>query len=170
MDPAAVQAAVDRGGRVLLRGSFDFGEANGQPYNLVPSSAGQQQAINGPTLVPASGILAASRYPACWADPPQTVFITSDVEIHGDSTTLISGGYRTFTVGYRPLPFLHPASVALLAAERNNIAAGPNASPHLSCLQIMAADNDVPGFRPAATERTEEVLQAIGNMQWSGAG
>ena len=37
-----------------------------------------------------------------WASPPQTVFVTKDVEIRGDGSTEIVGGYRTFTIGYRP--------------------------------------------------------------------
>jgi hypothetical protein len=103
VDAAAVQAAVDGGGRVLLRGTFNFGEPNGSPYDLVPVPR-PWETFSGPTHAPANGTLAESRNQDFWANPPQTVFLTRDVEIYGDSTTEIVGGYRTFTVGYRPLP------------------------------------------------------------------
>lgn len=102
VDVPAVQAAVDGGGKVLLRGTFNFGEANESPYDLVPTT--ERETRTGPTHVPANGTLAESRNPAFWVNPPKTVFVTRDVEIHGDSTTEIVGGYRTFTLGYRPLP------------------------------------------------------------------
>lgn len=104
VDAIAVQAAVDGGGRVLLSGTFNFGEAVGEPYQFVQNPETEWDYPNGPSHVPANGSLENSRNADFWASPPQTVFVTSDVEIHGDGTTEIIGGYRTFTVGYRPLP------------------------------------------------------------------
>lgn len=104
VDVPAVQAAVDAGGRVLLRGTFDFGEAVGEPYEFIPNPPANWTYVNGPSHLPANGTLANSKNPAFWASPPRTVFVTTDVEIHGDDSTSVVGGYRTFTVGYRPLP------------------------------------------------------------------
>ena len=104
LDVAAVQAAVDGGGRVLLRGTFNFGEAMGEPYDFVPNPPANWDVPNGPSHVPVNGALEISRNPDFWINAPQTVFVSNDVEIHGDGSTEIIGGYRTFTIGYRPLP------------------------------------------------------------------